>query len=245
MGLFGARVSNEIGQFRATNPRNGTEVRQGRLDFAELDTRDGRGVESGSSSQAHLPETGRLSSCPASFADSHDRQYQAQMTSRQCSCGKSAPCITILGMDDTCQIGERVKALRLEKGLTQERLAVAADISTSTVTRLERGEKDPDTKTLCALAKVLGVYAAELLGEYVPRMPEPYKSLVKFFEEHPLLPVTEEERGWMLSHRFPGDYDVGDKDYWMAQLILFRQQVRASIAMRMHVAPSQDSQQNK
>ncbi len=104
------------------------------------------------------------------------------------------------------------------------------------MTRLERGKIDPDTTTLRSLARELSCTAAELLGESVQR-PTFYASLRAFFEEHPLLPVNEGEREWLLSHRFPNDHDIGDKDYWMAQLILFRQQVRANAGSQVRESP--------
>jgi transcriptional regulator with XRE-family HTH domain len=56
--------------------------------------------------------------------------------------------------------GERLKALREQAGLTQEKLARAADVSLMTVSRLERKGLDPNWSTVVALARALGVSVA-------------------------------------------------------------------------------------
>ncbi len=66
-------------------------------------------------------------------------------------------------------LGIRLQQLRAAKGISQERLAVAADITAFTYRKLEKGESNPGTpanprlKTLMALAEVLDVDVAELL----------------------------------------------------------------------------------
>lgn len=72
------------------------------------------------------------------------------------------------------ELGTRLHQARIAKGLTQERLAVAADITTFTYRKLEKGESNPGTpanprlKTLVALAEVLDVDVAELLPRRKP-----------------------------------------------------------------------------
>ena len=71
-------------------------------------------------------------------------------------------------------LGLRLHRLRTERGLSQERLAVAADISAYTYRKIEKGESNPGTaanprlRTLVALAEVLEVDLAELLPETTP-----------------------------------------------------------------------------
>jgi transcriptional regulator with XRE-family HTH domain len=66
-------------------------------------------------------------------------------------------------------LGTRLHQLRIAKGLTQERLAVAAGITAFTYRKLEKGESNPGTaanprlKTLIALAEVLDTDLADLL----------------------------------------------------------------------------------
>jgi transcriptional regulator with XRE-family HTH domain len=72
------------------------------------------------------------------------------------------------------ELGLRLQQLRVENGLSQERLAVAADISAFTYRKLEKGESNPGTaanprlRTLVALADVLGVSVVELLPPEQP-----------------------------------------------------------------------------
>ncbi|MEI9417456.1 helix-turn-helix domain-containing protein [Mesorhizobium sp. Cs1321R2N1] len=62
-------------------------------------------------------------------------------------------------------IGWNLRKLRVERGLSQERLALAAEIDRSYVGRVERGSENVTIDTLDAFAAVLGVSAAELLIE--------------------------------------------------------------------------------
>jgi transcriptional regulator with XRE-family HTH domain len=62
------------------------------------------------------------------------------------------------------KFGERLKTLRLTKGLTLEQLAFEADIELSQVHRVEKGKINPTLTTLIALAKGLGITLAELVG---------------------------------------------------------------------------------
>jgi transcriptional regulator with XRE-family HTH domain len=52
---------------------------------------------------------------------------------------------------------ERLKSLREAAGLTQEKLARTADMSTSAVSKLEQGGIDPSWSTVQRLARALGV----------------------------------------------------------------------------------------
>ena len=54
-------------------------------------------------------------------------------------------------------ISERIKILRGEKGLTQQKLAEKAEVSFATITKIERGIVNPFLTTLTKLAKALEV----------------------------------------------------------------------------------------
>ncbi|OBQ83008.1 helix-turn-helix transcriptional regulator [Mesorhizobium sp. WSM3873] len=62
-------------------------------------------------------------------------------------------------------IGWNLRKLRVAQGLSQERLALAAEIDRSYVGRVERGSENVTIDKLEVLAKVLGVPAADLLIE--------------------------------------------------------------------------------
>ncbi len=65
------------------------------------------------------------------------------------------------------RFGRRLQALRVERALTQEQLAEAAQKSTEHISFLERGERSPSFETLLDLARILEVTVAELLDEPV------------------------------------------------------------------------------
>jgi len=62
------------------------------------------------------------------------------------------------------KIGQRIKQLRKQRGLTKEKLAFENDLSKPTITRLERNEFDPKLSTLLKIANGLGVKITELLS---------------------------------------------------------------------------------
>jgi transcriptional regulator with XRE-family HTH domain len=57
------------------------------------------------------------------------------------------------------QLGRRIQLLRKEKGLTQEQLAEAANLSVDAISGIERATFSPSLKTIEKLASALGVYA--------------------------------------------------------------------------------------
>jgi transcriptional regulator with XRE-family HTH domain len=59
-------------------------------------------------------------------------------------------------------LGEAIRQLREKRGLTQERLAQDAGVTTGTVSLLERGQSNPAWGTVDALANALGVSLSEL-----------------------------------------------------------------------------------
>ncbi len=63
----------------------------------------------------------------------------------------------------------RLKQLREASGLSQQEVAVKADLSLSLVAKLEQGKKaDPRASTLLALAGALGVRPGQLLEDLFP-----------------------------------------------------------------------------
>jgi transcriptional regulator with XRE-family HTH domain len=62
------------------------------------------------------------------------------------------------------KFGDRVKELRLEKGLSQEELAFRAKVHRTYLGGIERGERNPALKNIAAIAKALGVTLCELFS---------------------------------------------------------------------------------
>jgi transcriptional regulator with XRE-family HTH domain len=55
-----------------------------------------------------------------------------------------------------------LRRLRQERGLSQERLAHAADLNMTHVAKIERSEREPGVRTVAKLATALQVSAGEL-----------------------------------------------------------------------------------
>lgn len=60
---------------------------------------------------------------------------------------------------------EKVKALRLKKGLTQEELAKLVNVTQEAIHAYEAGKSKPFKNTLLQLAKVLNVKADDLTND--------------------------------------------------------------------------------
>lgn len=68
-------------------------------------------------------------------------------------------------------IGKRIAELRKEKGMTQEELAKALNITRSALSLYEIGKRDPDTETVKKLADFFGVSIDYLMGKSNIRNP--------------------------------------------------------------------------
>lgn len=64
---------------------------------------------------------------------------------------------------DYTDIGQRIKRLRMEKGLTQERLSEAIGVGPSHMSHIESGSTVPSLEVFIAILNVLDCSADELL----------------------------------------------------------------------------------
>ena len=62
------------------------------------------------------------------------------------------------------RLGERVRALRRERGLTLDALAGRSGVSRAMISKLERGEKNPTLVVAARVAEGLGVSLSQLVG---------------------------------------------------------------------------------
>ncbi len=62
-------------------------------------------------------------------------------------------------------LGAAIKRIRLEKEISQERLALLAEVDRSYVGRVERGDNNAAILTLARLAKALDISIADLMQE--------------------------------------------------------------------------------
>jgi transcriptional regulator with XRE-family HTH domain len=63
------------------------------------------------------------------------------------------------------ELGEAIKARRLERGLTLEGLAARCGVSRAMLSEIERGAKSPTIRIVCQIAAGLGTTVARLIGE--------------------------------------------------------------------------------
>lgn len=63
------------------------------------------------------------------------------------------------------RLGERVRTQRRTRGMTQEALAEALQLSVAYVSLIERGGRNPPYTTVVAIARALGVSATRLVAE--------------------------------------------------------------------------------
>lgn len=64
--------------------------------------------------------------------------------------------------DVTKIFGQRIKQLRLEKGLSQEHLGELCSLDRTYISSLERGHRNVSLKNIASLAKALDVTLSEL-----------------------------------------------------------------------------------
>jgi transcriptional regulator with XRE-family HTH domain len=60
-------------------------------------------------------------------------------------------------------LGETIRRVRLSKGISQEKLALMAEVDRSYVGRIERGDNNVAVLTLSRLAKALSISLASLM----------------------------------------------------------------------------------
>ena len=78
-------------------------------------------------------------------------------------------------------IGRRIAELRKEKGMTQEELARALNITRSALSLYEIGKREPDTDTIKKIAEFFGVSIDYLLGQTDIR--NPHKEFIQKAKE--------------------------------------------------------------
>ena len=61
------------------------------------------------------------------------------------------------------RIGERIKKLRQEKGMSQQTLADECDIESPNLSRIENGNTNPTIKSLWKISNALGVKLKDLV----------------------------------------------------------------------------------
>lgn len=65
--------------------------------------------------------------------------------------------------DEAQKLGENLKRIRTEKGITQGDIARALEMDKSFVSNIENGKTNPTLATITKLAKAIGVSVGELM----------------------------------------------------------------------------------
>jgi transcriptional regulator with XRE-family HTH domain len=74
--------------------------------------------------------------------------------------------------DASSQLGPRLRAIRLGRGLSLRELARRVDLSPSAVSQIETGKMQPSVRTLYALVSEFGVTVDEVLFDQAPTAPD-------------------------------------------------------------------------
>lgn len=74
------------------------------------------------------------------------------------------------------QIGQRIRATRIAKGMSQADLAFETDISLPHISDIELGKKQMSLLTFCKIINVLQVSADEILRPNIPKVNQIYQS---------------------------------------------------------------------
>ncbi len=113
-------------------------------------------------------------------------------------------------------IGENIKRLRRQKGITQETLAERMHVSTAAVSKWERNETFPDISMVIPLASYFGVSTDELLGLNAAKNEETIKQYIAE-SEHLAALGKELDRFELVTKaysEFPNDWRIVELYMW-------------------------------
>lgn len=105
------------------------------------------------------------------------------------------------GIDES-EIGKRIKALRVAKGLTLEKLARQTDFTKGYLSKVEKSQKPPPISTLWSIARALGTTISSLIGE------TPQTSRISHIKKgkRPVIAKDSTQFGYAyesIAHRYP------------------------------------------
>lgn len=106
-------------------------------------------------------------------------------------------------------IGENVKRLRAQKGITQETLAEFLGVTFQSVSRWERGEGYPDITILPLISDYFGVSVDELLGADKSQREEKVRRYLEIYDTMKLKDLTYTSGEFRKAVKeYPGDYRI-------------------------------------
>lgn len=98
-------------------------------------------------------------------------------------------------------IGEKIRFMRLKKGLSQEELAFNAKINTSYLGQIERGDKNPTINTLDKIAQGLNMSLEQIISSSDKDEKRPVES------KSVLTLLTHDEIKSLISDAIKSSYD--------------------------------------
>lgn len=106
----------------------------------------------------------------------------------------------VIKLSDIAKIvGDRIRILRTEKGLSQEELAHRAGVSTSHIGKLERGEKNPSLSSIEKITNALGITLEDLFKYIQPSNGENDNTTLSLLINK-LATLSIEKQRLMLTH---------------------------------------------
>ena len=76
------------------------------------------------------------------------------------------------------ELGDRIRLVRCQKNISQEKLAQKTKLDRSYIGRVERGEQNITFKNLCKIASYFG----KDVGYFTKNLPEPPRKGVRYFQ---------------------------------------------------------------
>ena len=95
--------------------------------------------------------------------------------------------------------GENLKALRKNKGITQEELAAKLNVVRQTISKWEKGQSVPDAEMLVKLAETFEVTVSQLLGSQIEpdAQPDALAEQLARINEQLIIKNRRAKRIWM------------------------------------------------
>lgn len=116
---------------------------------------------------------------------------------------------------DAAALGERLRSLRHQRGLTLAQVAAESGLTKGFISQLERGLTSISLSSLARVCAALGVRFGDVLDEPAGRAAAPGESGWSFFDSHQdvLLTPREEARLALLESHVPPGVGAGEELY--------------------------------
>jgi transcriptional regulator with XRE-family HTH domain len=136
------------------------------------------------------------------------------------------------------RIGARLRALRLERGLTISEVAEAAGLTAGFISQLERDLTSVSLSSLYRICAVLGIRAGDLIddvpsGRLIRRDEQSRRSLAMGDAEHLLLSSGEERRFHVTESRIPPGGSAGEELYTLPADVELVYVLQGSLELRV------------